>query len=212
MSGYPTPEMRKKMQDVKHGTPPSGPAGASSANGKRILIDAPDGPTILAARHLDATEGRVQVGLTVDTATRSAITAVLSYVARAHNAPPAAGEKGAARRPCRHCPDPLCPEDCPECGSPIHDLDAVPAQHQRDIHPEEQQPMADTTPAVAALLIAFDEIQLAEMHAAASARIKQVRALHQRQYEECTWCSTNDRHTTWPCPTIRALDGEEPQS
>lgn len=69
--------------------------------------------------------------------------------------------------------------------------------------------MPDLTPAVAALLIAFDEIQLAEMHAAASARIKQVRALHQRQYEECTWCSTNDRHTAWPCPTIRALDGEE---
>lgn len=34
MSGYPTPEMRKKMQGVKPGTPPSGPAGASSANGK----------------------------------------------------------------------------------------------------------------------------------------------------------------------------------
>lgn len=31
-----------------------------------------------------------------------------------------------ARRPCRYCPDPLCPEDCPECGAPIHDLDAVP--------------------------------------------------------------------------------------
>lgn len=26
---------------------------------------------------------------------------------------------------CRYCPDPLCPEDCPECGGPIHDLDAV---------------------------------------------------------------------------------------
>jgi hypothetical protein len=32
--GYPTPEMRKKMQGVKPGTPPSGPAGASSANSK----------------------------------------------------------------------------------------------------------------------------------------------------------------------------------
>lgn len=52
---------------------------------KRILIDAPDGPTILAARHLDATEGRVQVGSTVDTSTRSAIDRVLDYVAKAHN-------------------------------------------------------------------------------------------------------------------------------
>lgn len=34
VSGYPTPEMRKKMEGVKPGTPPSGPAGASSANGK----------------------------------------------------------------------------------------------------------------------------------------------------------------------------------
>jgi hypothetical protein len=32
-----------------------------------------------------------------------------------------------AARACRYCPDPACPEDCPECGSPIHDLDAVPA-------------------------------------------------------------------------------------
>jgi hypothetical protein len=35
--------------------------------------------------------------------------------------------------------------------------------------------MADISPAAQALLVAFDEIQLAEMHAAASARIKQVR-------------------------------------
>lgn len=34
----------------------------------------------------------------------------------------------APRDACPHCPDPLCPVDCPECGSPIHDLDAVPAQ------------------------------------------------------------------------------------
>lgn len=38
------------------------------------------------------------------------------------NRPPALRDR------CPHCPDPLCPEDCPECGSPIHDLDAVPAQ------------------------------------------------------------------------------------
>ncbi|WP_030777277.1 hypothetical protein [Streptomyces sp. NRRL S-920] len=30
------------------------------------------------------------------------------------------------RRPCRYCDNALCPEDCPECGTPIHDLDAVP--------------------------------------------------------------------------------------
>ena len=53
------------------------------------------------------------------------------------------------------------------------------------------------------------ERQLAEMHAAASARIKQARALHQQEYNQCDWCSTNDRHVAWPCPTIRALDGEE---
>lgn len=70
--------------------------------------------------------------------------------------------------------------------------------------------MADVSPAAEALLVAFDEFQLAEMHAAASARIKRVRELHVQGYDECGWCSTNDRHTSWPCPTIRALDGEEP--
>jgi hypothetical protein len=99
---------------------------------KRILIDPPSQAVILAARHLDATEGPVQANTIVDTSTRSAITTVLRYIATAHNAPPTAGEKDAPRRPCRYCPDPLCPEDCPECGSPIHDLDAVPAQHVTD--------------------------------------------------------------------------------
>jgi hypothetical protein len=69
--------------------------------------------------------------------------------------------------------------------------------------------MADPTPAAQALLVAFDEVQLAEMHAAASARIKQVRALHRLEWNACDWCSTNDRHVPWPCPTIAALDGEE---
>lgn len=54
---------------------------------KRIAIDAPSEMTILAARHLDATEGPVQVGRTVDTATRSAINTVLRYIAKAHNSP-----------------------------------------------------------------------------------------------------------------------------
>lgn len=68
--------------------------------------------------------------------------------------------------------------------------------------------MADPTPAAQALLVAFDEVQLAEMHAAASARMKRVRGLHRPEYDACAWCSTNDRHVAWPCPTINALDGE----
>lgn len=56
---------------------------------KRITIDAPSEATILAARHLDATEGRVQIGATVDPSTRSAITCVLRYIAKAHNSPAA---------------------------------------------------------------------------------------------------------------------------
>lgn len=59
---------------------------------KRITIDPPNGATILAARHLDATEGPVQVGATVDTATRSAITTVLRHIAKAHNSPTAPTE------------------------------------------------------------------------------------------------------------------------
>lgn len=131
VSGYPTPGMRKKMQDAKPGTPPPGPAGASSANGRRILVDAPDGAVVLAARHLDATEGPVQVGATVTTATRSAITTVLGYVAKAHNSPaaPADEQRAAvgrvralhARNPhsgtCEHCsagdyPDYAVPYPC----------------------------------------------------------------------------------------------------
>lgn len=27
---------------------------------------------------------------------------------------------------CRYCPDETCPEDCPECGAPIHDLGETP--------------------------------------------------------------------------------------
>lgn len=55
---------------------------------KRIVIDAPSEAVILAARHLDATEGPVQVGRIVDTSARSAITTVLRYIAKAHNSPP----------------------------------------------------------------------------------------------------------------------------
>lgn len=55
----------------------------------RITINAPDGSTIHAARHLDATEGRVQIGTIVDASTRSAINRVLDYIATAHNSPAA---------------------------------------------------------------------------------------------------------------------------
>jgi hypothetical protein len=68
--------------------------------------------------------------------------------------------------------------------------------------------MADISDAAQALLVAFDEVQLAEMHAAASTRIKQVRALHRQEYNACDWCSTNDRHASWPCPTVRELNGD----
>lgn len=63
------------------------PKGQTAPSPKGIAIDPPDGSTILAARHLDATEGPVQVGAFVNTATRSAITTVLRYIAKAHNSP-----------------------------------------------------------------------------------------------------------------------------
>lgn len=43
----------------------------------------------------------------------------------------------------------------------------------------------------------------------AEAAVARVRALHRSEYEACSWCSTNDRYQEWPCPTLRALDGEE---
>jgi hypothetical protein len=56
---------------------------------KRILIDRPNEITILAARHLDQTEGPVQTGRLLTTDDRAAINTVLRYVSRAHNAPAA---------------------------------------------------------------------------------------------------------------------------
>jgi hypothetical protein len=44
----------------------------------------------------------------------------------------------------------------------------------------------------------------------AEAAIARVRALHRSEYEACSECSTNDRYQEWPCPTIRALNGEQP--
>jgi hypothetical protein len=60
-----------------------------SSTPKRITIDAPSEMVIFAARHLDATEGLVQIGTVVDSAARSAITTVLRYIATAHNSPAA---------------------------------------------------------------------------------------------------------------------------
>jgi hypothetical protein len=74
-------------------------------------------------------------------------------------------------------------------------------------------PGRQASEAAHALLAAFDEIQLAEMHAAASARIKRVRQLH-RDWEadpgHCAHCQVADGNLVpYPCPTIRALDGQE---
>jgi hypothetical protein len=51
-----------------------------------VPVEPPGEAVILAARHLDATEGRVWIGSVIDVATRSAMDTVLTYVARAHNA------------------------------------------------------------------------------------------------------------------------------
>ncbi len=79
--------------------------------------------------------------------------------------------------------------------------------HQPGIRDYSQHECPRVSPAAQALLAAYDETQLAEMHASASARIKQARNLHKQEHNACEWCSTNDRHVPWPCPTIRALDG-----
>jgi hypothetical protein len=81
---------------------------------KRITIDPPDGSTILAARHLDATEGRVQVGSTVDAATRAAISRVLDYIAKAHNSPAAPTDLPASTAPAAAA-HPIVQGRCPAC-------------------------------------------------------------------------------------------------
>mgnify|MGYP001559552543 FL=1 len=135
---------------------------------KRILVDAPSEMIVLAARHLDATEGPVRVGSAVTTTTRSAITTVLGYIAKAHNSSrDTAGQD----------------------------------------HSEEAQPMSGPSPAAEALLAAFDELQLAEMLAAASARVRRVRELHRDEYGSCSEC-THVMPVQYPCPTICALDGQ----
>jgi hypothetical protein len=48
-------------------------------------IEPPDATVVLAARHLDATEGRAWTGTRIDPTTRSAIDQVIGYVAKAHN-------------------------------------------------------------------------------------------------------------------------------
>lgn len=49
------------------------------------MTEKPNAWVVLAARHLDATEGPVQIGTVVDASTRSAIDTVLRYVAQAYN-------------------------------------------------------------------------------------------------------------------------------
>jgi hypothetical protein len=58
-------------------------------------------------------------------------------------------------RACRYCPDPACPQDCPACGAPIHDLNTVPARpkkppmdpvHILGIKADSEQPEAFTPP------------------------------------------------------------------
>lgn len=55
---------------------------------KRVTLEPPSAGTVMAARHLDINEGPVRVGSTVDQATRSAITQVVRYVAKAHGTEP----------------------------------------------------------------------------------------------------------------------------
>ncbi|MGY5048269.1 hypothetical protein ACWDE0_21955 [Streptomyces sp. 900105755] len=43
----------------------------------------------------------------------------------------------------------------------------------------------------------------------AEAAIARVRALHREEYGCCAEC-THESGVLWPCPTIRALDGERP--
>lgn len=62
------------------------------------------------------------------------------------------------------------------------------------------------SPAAQALLAAFDNLQLAEMLAAASIRVHRVRDLHREEYGSCAEC-THESGVPFPCPTIRALDG-----
>jgi hypothetical protein len=58
------------------------------------------------------------------------------------------------------------------------------------------------------LLAAFDELQLAEMLAAASTRVRRIRELHREDYGSCAECTGPDGNLVRsPCPTIRALNG-----
>jgi hypothetical protein len=63
----------------------------------------------------------------------------------------------------------------------------------------------DASEPARALLASFDEIQLAEMLAAASSRVRRVRELHRDEYGSCSEC-THVMSVPYPCPTIRALD------
>lgn len=58
----------------------------------------------------------------------------------------------------------------------------------------------------------FAEILRVRQATPAEAAIARVRALHRSEYEACSECSTNDRYQEWPCPTVRALDGDQPDA
>ena len=64
----------------------SGPTVADASR-PTVTIEPPGEAVVLAARHLDPTEGRAQHGPLIDSDTRGAINTVLRYVAMAHNAP-----------------------------------------------------------------------------------------------------------------------------
>jgi hypothetical protein len=43
----------------------------------------------------------------------------------------------------------------------------------------------------------------------AEVAVDRVRELHRNEYESCVEC-THEFGVSWPCPTVRALDGEQP--
>jgi hypothetical protein len=60
---------------------------------RRILVERPSEIVILAARHLDSTEGIGRAGHMLTASDVGAINTVLRYVARAHNGPDYSGEQ-----------------------------------------------------------------------------------------------------------------------
>jgi hypothetical protein len=91
MSETPPAGGRDHSQQSEAELPPGIPGHPSEGGRGGPAVPAPD-PTrrlpeivLLAARHLDETEGRVQVGRRLDPTDRAAIDCVLGYLARIHN-------------------------------------------------------------------------------------------------------------------------------